>query len=64
VKKPEWKCAAPHCRGKSGLEKGMRRTWRCGQCKKLYHVGCSGGAPEVECDECWVAAARKLFRLQ
>lgn len=51
--KPAWQCAAGHCPTKHKLPKDLRRVYRCGGCKKLYHSGCSGGHPYDKCDECW-----------
>lgn len=52
--KKQWRCEAESCRAPFRAE-GFNRVWRCGRCKKLYHAGCSGGAPYPHCDACFVA---------
>jgi hypothetical protein len=49
----DWKCNAGHCEGKRALPLDLRRVYRCKGCSRLFHAGCSGGADDVRCDDCW-----------
>jgi ribosomal protein L37AE/L43A len=59
--KPEWRCAAPHCRGKSRLPMGLRLTYDCPTCGNRYHAGCSGGTDSESCDECHATLTRRGY---